>query len=206
MFTNKTKNSNTTHLNINLITSNYSRPRLSLPINIPRTINRLYIHNPLRNEERFINIDLNSTYPNSMESESDPIYATIESPPQKVGSSTFYIDTESMDTESETSEAASPLFSENDDESIYETIAPPPPLPPRNRLRSFDEFKDQIQFDNNPCYSSFDEKEVPPQVPPKPSHLFLEDNPCYDTIEQSIPYLTERLREHTEFRNKYCRI
>ena len=124
MFTNKTKNSNTNHLNTDLITSNYSRPRLSLPINIPRIINRLYIHNPLRNEERFINIDLNSTYPNSMESESDPTYATIESPPQKVGSSTFYIDTESMETESETSEAASPLFSENDDESIYETIAP----------------------------------------------------------------------------------
>lgn len=206
MFTNKTKNSNTNHLNTDLITSNYSRPRLSLPINIPRIINRLYIHNPLRNEERFINIDLNSTYPNSMESESDPTYATIESPPQKVGSSTFYIDTESMETESETSEAASPLFSENDDESIYETIAPPPPLPPRNRLRSFDEFKDQIQFDNNPCYSSFDEKEVSPQVPPKASHLFLENNPCYETIEQSIPYLTERLREHTEFRNKYCRI
>lgn len=210
MFTNKTKNSTNAHLNTNLITSNYSRPRISLPIKIPGSINKLnslYIYDPLRNENRFININLNSSYNNSIESDDNPIYATIESPPQKVGSSTFYIDTESMDTDIETSKAATPMPTENnDEENIYETVDLPPPLPPRNRLRSFDEFDDEIQFDNNPFYSSFDEKDIPPEVPPKRSDLFLEDNPWYQTIEQSIPYLREKLRDHTLFRKKYCKV
>lgn len=144
MYINKTTNKNY-QLTTNHVNTNYG----SSPINIPSSINRsnrLYIHNPLRrNQRRFININLSNS-----------------------------------------TDLASPLS--------------------RNRVRSFNEANDEIQFDDNPYYFSFDEENVPSQVPPKRSDMFLEDNPCYETIEESIPYMLEKVRNHTEFHKKYCKI
>lgn len=193
MYTNKTinsNNSNATHLN-------YSST--SAPITIPHSTNsRFYIHNPRGNEHRrFINLDLGHTISN--ESAQDAIYATIESPPQRVGSSTFYIDIDSGSYET-----VSSIPSESDDEDgLYETIEETPPsLPPRNRsLGSSD-----IHFDTNPIYSSADNHiyaTVRPKLPSRnKNEAVMDENPCYQSVETSPDVPPRGLQFHTRFRDE----
>lgn len=271
MYTNKTTNQNY-QLTTNHENANYR----SAPIDIPHSrnrSNRLYIHNPLRrNRGKFIDANLS----NSIGNGNNTISASIESPSQRVGSSTFYVESESSEalssipTESsnysinediygvinlppssqngvtsfdevnrdlqfednpnytsfdkenipqrigsstfyvgsKSSEAFSSIPTESSnhspDDHIYETINLPSSS--QDRIRSFNGVDHEIQFDDNPYYFSLDEEDIPPEVPLKKSNMFLEDNPRYEIFEESLQYMRERFRDHTEFREKYCKI
>lgn len=204
MYTNKNINSNPSYLTTNHTNPNYSST--SSPITIPCSTNRLsrfYIHNPLRNEQnRFIDLDLG--YNNSIESAENPIYATVESPPQKIGSSIFY-----LEHESESFETVSSTLSETDDEqNLYEDLDIAPPLPPRNSFST-------MSMDTNPSYvssddlrpASLDSEPIYEEIPPAlPSRNFTEPNPCYvshDILETPpiIPVRTPSF--HDRFRQRF---
>lgn len=204
MYPNKNINSNTSYLTTNRTNSNYSST--SSPITIPHSTNRLnrfYVHNPTRNEQdRSIDLDLG--YNNSTENKQNPIYATIESPPQKIGSSIFYID-----TESESFETISSISTESDDDEddSYETVeTPPPPLPPRNR--SISSYTSDIHFDINPTYSSFDNHiyaTLRPKLPPRnKDKAIVDENPCYQSVDTPPNVPPRDLHFHTRFRETYC--